>query len=97
MADCRAIKNECKIKILSEFLIKIPSRKENISYRLVLLIMHDCDSLDFTTVMFLMPNQEYCGTTMMMKSLKLLIFKEGVYTSEIHKKNITKKKVMSVS
>ena len=43
----RAINNECKIAISSEFLIKIPPQKENISYTLVSLIMHDVSSLDF--------------------------------------------------
>ena len=34
-------KKECKFAIPSDFFIKIPSRKEKISYTIVSLIMHD--------------------------------------------------------
>ena len=41
------IKNECRIAIPSQFLSKIPSINENISYTIVSLIMHDGESLDY--------------------------------------------------
>ena len=46
MTTGEAIKNELKVAIPLEFLYKIPSNNEKISYTLVPLINHDGDSLD---------------------------------------------------
>ena len=47
MTNGQAIENEHKVDIILEFLYKIPSSNENISYTLVPLIMNYGDSLDF--------------------------------------------------
>ena len=50
--------------------------------------------VDITSVMFLMPTQEFGGTVMMTTSLKVVILPKGVYIRESHK---IKEKVMSGS
>ena len=46
MTTGEAIKNELKVATPLEFLYKIPSSNDNISYTLVSLIRHDSHSLD---------------------------------------------------
>ena len=88
MTNGLAIKNEHKVAIPFEFLFKIPSSKDKISYTLVSLIIHNGDSLDCeyyfsdffdtsTVIRF------YCDDEVI---IKISDFTEGVYMRDINKK-----------
>ena len=73
-----------------EFLYKITSSNDNISYNLVSLINHDGDSLDCGHYIsdVLMPTREFGGTVMMTISLKLVIYQKGFILERESQKNV---------
>ena len=90
--------NQCKVAIPSELFIAIPPRKENISYTLVSLIIHDVNSLDSGNFFSDVFDGNtgiwwYCSTVIMMKMIKSEICQEVVYTRESPKQKDTNKRV----
>ena len=91
MTTGEAIKNKLEVDIPLEFLCKIPSINDKISYNLVSLINHDGDSLDyghyvsdiFSTNTGFWWNCDYDNITQIGDLLK------GVYIRESHKKVIS--------
>ena len=96
IVDGRAKNNICKVAIKLEFFIKITSQKENISYTLVSLIMHDGTSLYCGHYISDIFNTNtgiwwHCDSD---EITEISDFPEGIYTIESHKK---KKKIVSGS
>ena len=79
MTTSEAIKNEHKVAINLVFFQKISSINDEISYTLVLLIMHDDEYLDCGCYVsdFFNATQTFGGTVMMTISLKLVIYQKG--------------------